>query len=252
MKIEAACGCHRGRLRSNNEDNFFFNGQVLPKVNGGSGEVLKARQESEIPFCAGVFDGMGGEFNGEEAAWLGASVLGDVLRQGGEDPEKMLTEACLTANERICASAEEKDGGRMGATAAILYAHRENVWLCNIGDSRIYRLRAGELVQLSLDHNDAGLLRRMGITNRKPRLTQHLGIWPDELEIEPYIIREDARTEDRYLICSDGITDMIPDEEIGSILMTGVAADACVEHLIHTALEAGGRDNITAIVCILI
>ena len=102
----------------------------------------------------------------------------------------------------------------------------------------------GQIVQLSEDHVE----RREGKSTRKAPLTQHLGIDPEEYLIEPYIAFRKYRSGDVYLVCSDGLTDMVPEEEIGRILRTGSLTDAAAA-LRDRALENGGRDNVTVLLC---
>ena len=90
--------------------------------------------------------------------------------------------------------------------------------ICNVGDSRIYRLCKKKLVQISEDHTDAKMLAKQGAVNRKPRLTRCIGISKEEMTIEPYLEVENIENKDRYLICSDGLTDMVSEDEICRML----------------------------------
>lgn len=150
-------------------------------------------------------------------------------------------------NGAVCARAAELDSGRMGSTAVLLYLNAREAWVCNVGDSRAFLLRDGELRQLSVDHTDAGLLAAQGVRGRKPALTQHLGIRPEEMVLEPHFFREKLRPGDWYLLCSDGLTDMVSEEEIRSAAETAPDAGQCVRKLTEAALENGGRDNVTVI-----
>ncbi len=244
--LEAACRCDPGRVRLKNEDNLYFNEKILLVQNLGTPCVLSFRGALGNA-CFGVFDGMGGEQQGEQAAFLAAQALRERLRGGAEQPGERLKEACFFANRRICAASAEQGGGRMGSTAAMLHFTQELVWLCNIGDSKIFRHRKGELTQLSVDHTDQAFLKREGITNRKPSLTQHLGIWPEEMEIEPYLASERFKEGDLYLLCSDGLTDMLSLSEIAEILSVREKVEARVDRLIDCAIDRGGRDNVTVI-----
>lgn len=90
-------------------------------------------------------------------------------------------------------------------------------------------------------------MHRYGIYGRKPRLTQHLGIEPHEMVIEPSVWSTGAVENDCYLICSDGLSDMLSDDEIKECLSIA-SPSACVEDLIESALQHDGKDNITVIV----
>ena len=125
---------------------------------------------------------------------------------------------------------------------AVLYFASGYAYSCNIGDSRTYRLRDGVFQQLSVDHIEK---RPAG----KAPLTQYLGIDPMEMQIEPYIAKGRVERDDVYLLCSDGLTDMLTNFTIANILLNNPSPEKSVESLIRAALEQGGRDNITAIVC---
>ena len=117
----------------------------------------------------------------------------------------------------------------------------------NLGDSRIYQISSeGKLGQLSLDHVLGG--GRFG----KPPLTQYLGIPEESMGLEPTIVPQKAEIGTRYLICSDGITDMLSDGEIADILTREISVSETVELLVERALIKGGRDNITVILCELV
>ena len=147
-------------------------------------------------------------------------------------------------NQAVCKQQKELYVTRMGTTAAILLFAPDEVYACNLGDSRIYRLRDNELSQISVDdieHIPEGVHRKAG-------LTQFLGIPDDELSLDPHIIKCEIKRGDIYLICSDGLTDMLTNLEICSILRQHISVRQSVEHLIMQALRRGGRDNTTVIV----
>ena len=122
-------------------------------------------------------------------------------------------------------------------------------YIANIGDSRVYGFRNGRINQLSSDHTDEVLMKEQGITGRKPHLTQYLGIDPDELCLEPFIKSYRYEEGDRFLICSDGVTDMVDENLITEIVNRSSTPEIAVQRLIKEAKNNGGKDNITAIVC---
>jgi len=186
----------------------------------------------------GVFDGMGGEERGEVAAHIAAKKAAELSPQ--KDSVLALNAFCNDANSAICDYMKENGVSSMGTTAAMLCFTKSSVTLCNIGDSRVYRLNKNELSQLSKDH--------LSITafGKKAPLSQNLGIPPDELIIEPYVSVMTYKDRDKYLICSDGLTDHVTDEEIENILK--LPSDIASETLLKAALDGGGRDNVTLIV----
>lgn len=246
--MEAGCGCVVGLRRANNEDNFLFRGIHLGQKNSGLDRTLTWNTSLKSPVYLAVFDGMGGEANGEDAAWIAANTLLEYTdRLPGE--RVSLEDVCMKANGKICQQARKRGTGLEGTTAAILCLHDVEAEIANLGDSRIFLFRDKKLRQLSVDHTDQALLQAQKITGRKPKLTQHLGIEPEELVIQPYMNRMETRVGDRFLLCTDGLTDMVEEEEIRQILGALLPADRTVEELIARALKGGGRDNITVICC---
>lgn len=195
--------------------------------------------------CFGVFDGMGGEQFGAAASYLAAVTLKTKMleKKLGRIPRDIMIEACHMANEIIYQKTLELNAERIGATGAIVYIQYDRIWCCNVGDSRIYRLRKNELTQLSFDHICKGIINQ----KHKPGLTQHLGMNPEEITLFPYVMDDVVNSGDKYLICSDGLTDMVPLNEIENILLKSSSVKKCNRILLKRALENGGKDNITVI-----
>jgi len=118
-----------------------------------------------------------------------------------------------------------------------------------VGDSPAYFFREGRLSLISVPHTNYRLLELQGAKGMKPSLTQFLGLDEEDVLIEPHIQRGVLQKGDRILLCSDGLTDMIKDEEIESIMKRRADAGQCVRILLEEALHKGGRDNITIILC---
>lgn len=246
--IQAACFCSTGLIRKNNEDNFYFDGKTLEEINNGLAYPLSMCGELTDGLCMSVFDGMGGENYGETASFTAAHEMRSV-RRGIADlfltREEYLNRMVLQLNLAVVAAAKALGTNRMGSTMAALYFTARNTYVCNLGDSRAYRLRDGELLQLTKDH----VTSRPQKEGKKAPLTQYLGIDPDELQLEPYISKSALQKGDGYLICSDGLTDMVSGTEIADILSGSTDVEKCVRQLVAAAHAHGGRDNITAIVC---
>jgi serine/threonine protein phosphatase PrpC len=204
-----------------------------------------------------VADGMGGHAAGEVAAEIAA----DVVHQGfAEDSTVVgLTAAVQRANRAIQAdAAANPDRLGMGTTViALALAHDDTgvifPVLANVGDSRAYQLRDGALRQLSQDHSVAEEWVRMGrltpeeaLTHpRRHQLTRVLGA-DDHVEIDLQSV--DAKAGDRILLCSDGLSNELSNDRLAEIAATDEPLEAIVENLVAEAREAGGRDNITAVI----
>jgi protein phosphatase len=239
---EYAVMCHKGLVRAKNQDNFWCAGVFLGAVNEGLPDALTGAAEGGSVFA--VFDGMGGEQQGEMASYIAASAFG-ALVAGRADaaPEAFLHDACMEMNKKICEYRNENRIRQMGTTAAIVLFAEDGAYICNIGDSRVYQYGGRRLARLSVDHS------AFGFKGRKPPLTQCLGIPASDFVIKPHIAKHAYKNGDRYLICSDGLTDMVPEKRIKKILSSKKGVRETVETLLQTALAAGGVDNITVVLC---
>lgn len=251
MKMEYCVISDIGRRRENNEDNFYVNGMMRERTEVNHVEYDDCVEQDEL-LCA-VFDGMGGEEYGELASLEAAKILG---RYRNTDFQTLCEQYVDEANKSICDMMCTLHGGRMGSTLAVAYIKAGKLNICNLGDSPVYLLRNGVLQQISVNHNEAQSLYDMGIITReqmrtcrqKNQLTQHLGIYEDELVIEPYCNGNIALQKDDYImLCSDGLTDMIEDKELENICIEGSSVQMTTAHMIQTALEHGGKDNITVL-----
>lgn len=250
--ISAACGCHVGLRRENNEDNFLFGGRYLPVHDQGIPKIWTLRDSAGADRFFAVFDGVGGGDCGEVASNTAAAsadaFFADQRNINPYDITPTLTRLCLRMNETVFEKARSLGAYQMGTTVVSLFFYKGCVWVCNLGDSRGYRYRSDWLEQLSADHTDAETMARSGVTGRKPCLTQYLGVNPEELLLEPHIRMDTVESGDRYLLCSDGLTDMVSEEAIRGILAREAEPKICVHQLMQAALEGGGRDNITVMV----
>ncbi len=246
--IEAACGSSIGKVRHNNEDNFLFDGSCLPQNNRGQMPPLNLYGAFEGDVCMAVFDGMGGMDYGEVASATAAEHIKQLTQNRNFLPEE-LEDACLQANRAVWDAQTALGSHHVGTTLAMLCFHKDRVHAVNVGDSRIFGLREDRLIQISSDHTDEAYMKAKGIVGRKPHLTQYLGMDPGEVRLEPYLATGILQAGDVYLVCSDGLTDMLDNDTIRQLLTVSGTAAACVENLISAALENGGRDNVTVIVC---
>lgn len=246
--LQSACFSHIGCRRGNNEDNFFFNGLCMEEQHRGTHDpVLMERVLSE-ELCLAVFDGMGGENYGEQASFAAAAALQELAgkpKRFYQSGGKYLDDLTQELNSAVFHRAQTLLTSRMGTTMALLYLAGSQVYTCNVGDSRIYRLRERVFAQLSQDH----VSNRVPAPGRKAPLTQHLGMDPEEVRVEPYIVKDALRDGDIYLLCSDGLTDMVDNLTLSEILSRMESPEQAARALLKAALDGGGRDNITAIVC---
>lgn len=205
-----------------------------------------------------VADGMGGHAAGEIASQLAASTIDAWIAahaDAGGDAAEMLRLAALEANTRVFeAQRENRALSGMGSTLTALLIQGDRYYIAHVGDSRAYRLRDGALEQLTRDHSlvwhlyENGVLKKADLTShpQKNLITRSVGSHPQvDIDIE----QGEGFAGDVYLLCSDGLTDGIPDEGIGAILSAPRKnPQEIADHLVEAANQAGGPDNITAVV----
>lgn len=186
-----------------------------------------------------VADGMGGHGAGEVASAVALDALDGLLRTCGTSD---LNSAIWQANRAVFDAMPGPSGRQaMGTTVAGLCRDGQRLALFNVGDSRIYRLRRSRLELLSVDHTAA---RRGGL--RSHALTQSLGGTSVPIPIRPHLAFEAPVPGDVFLLCTDGLTDMLRDGQLQSALEARSVNPAA--RLAEAAVEAGGRDNVTAVV----
>jgi len=256
--ISAAANVNIGKLRENNEDNFYFNGKFLTEKTQNKSVEFDAVCVDERQLYA-VCDGMGGEQLGELASLLTVETLhkrAGVLKTSEKNIDEELERCILEANNLIFEAQKESGAKRIGTTLALVAVENNLVHLYNIGDSRIYIFRGGKLEQLSADHTAVANLLKIGAITpeqakthpHRNRLTQYVGIDPAEMIIEAYKTTLKMKNKDVFLMCSDGLTDVVDEQEIADILTkTGTPIEAARE-LVNMALSREGRDNITVII----
>ncbi len=231
-----------GQVRDHNEDFIAWEPQL--------GLVLLA-------------DGMGGHNAGEIASELAVNCIKEAL-QDVLQPDMLasnvinfadaLREAVIYANDEIIRMANERlECAGMGTTIVVQLYHGNRVIMAGVGDSRIYRLRNNELTQITTDHSliqemlDNGFIteEEAQISASRNLITRALGI-ADTVEVD--VIEEEVQNGDTYLLCSDGLTDLVVDSEILQILLLYKEdlQSACRE-LIAFANEKGGKDNISIV-----
>jgi protein phosphatase len=247
MQIEVAGHSHVGMKRSHNEDNF----------------LLFAEQRL---FC--VADGMGGHSSGEVASKIAVDEMAGFFDRTGRDedatwPYKMdrtrsyeenrLVTGIKLANLRIFerAQLEAKYKG-MGTTIVSIHFTKDAVLVGHVGDSRVYLFREGQLSQVTEDHsllNDYIKAKKLTPEEiekfpHKNVIVRALGM-KDSVQVD--VSRLDPKPGDVYLLCSDGLSGMVPDAKLNGILGNSSDLEVVVKELIDSANAAGGVDNVTAI-----
>ena len=235
MRLVFAAATDVGRMRKNNEDSYLSSQPV-----------------------AAVADGMGGHSAGEVASAIAIEELAALGSRGPWENETAATDdlkqAILRANRRIreMAASDRKLNG-MGTTLVALLEDGDMVHVANVGDSRGYLLRQGELSQVTVDHSlvqelvDDGRLSPEDAERHPQRsvITRALGIDP---EVEFDLFTYKLQVGDRLLLCSDGLSDVVEPSQIRNVLLRVRNSHQAARKLVTVANEQGGPDNITVIV----
>ena len=247
FRIEVAGETNVGRKRNHNEDNFA----IMPDF----GLFM-------------VADGMGGHASGEVASKMAVDAMQEFFSQTQDDPERTwpykmdrskgyeenrLITGIKLANLRIYESAQRDARQRgMGTTIVSMFAVEDGVYVAHVGDSRVYRVRDGKIEQLTEDHsllNDYIKMKRLTpeeIANfpHKNVIVRALGM-KDTVKVDTRY--EQPRANDVYLLCSDGLSGPVTDDEMLQICTTVPDLKGAASKMIEMANKAGGPDNITVV-----
>ena len=228
MRIEAGVATHVGQVRSGNEDAYLL----------------------EPPLFA-VADGMGGHRGGEVASQLALTTIAESFRRGAVPFAEQVQAANRAVFER---SGADRAVAGMGTTLTAAVIQGDLAHLVHVGDSRAYLLRAGSLRQLTDDHTLVNRMVKAGeITPAEAEVHPHRNVLVRALGTEPDVPLDEQDVGlldgDRLLLCSDGLTGMITEEQIRAILgATEGAPQEAADRLVTAANHAGGVDNITVVV----
>ena len=232
-------------------------------------DVGKVREHNEdaclTDVAHGLFivaDGMGGAQAGALASEIVVRVLPEMIEEGiaglkkptGDSVRRAIRNTILALGQEIQAESAEQAGLKgMGATVVLSLIRGRWAHIAHMGDSRAYLFRDGRLTRLTEDHSIVGILLRNGeITPEEAkthpargRLSRYVGM---ESEVYPDVRTEGLRKSDRLLLCTDGVVGMISDADIQGILEANPEPQQACQALVHAANQAGGEDNITALV----
>ena len=262
LKIEAAVCCSIGR-RKNNEDNFYVNGSFMEREQMNNGGQYSAVVTDEMQIYA-VCDGMGGAEFGEEASLKTVKKLKQYQETCPQPDSTVYLEQMIDeANQEVDQISLDKgmESGSCGSTIAMLLLRNDSFRTVHVGDSRVYRLRRGQLERLTRDDSEVqDMVDRGEITldqawthPRKNVITRHLGMPTGGTTLIPTIsARRQLKAGDRYMICSDGVSDQVHDTMLQDILSRNMSAKDAAEQIVRTALRdadnAGvSSDNITCL-----
>lgn len=255
--LQVAAGTHEGRSGKNNEDRYAVS-------------AFQVSEKRPIPaLLAVVSDGIGGHLAGEVAAEMAVQVITQaVASSDASHPVRTLEGAIIQASRAIREQAEASQSQRgMGATCACVWMIGDRLYTASVGDSRIYLIREGTIRQITTDHTwvqeavehgaltpeqarkhpNAHVIRRY-LGGRQPVVPDvRLRLRSDESDLQAERNQGTRlRGGDRLLVCTDGLTDLVEDDEILAA-MQAVSLDAAVQYLVSLANYRGGHDNTTVV-----
>jgi serine/threonine protein phosphatase PrpC len=227
MKVAVGAITDVGRVRSNNEDAFLVDGPLFA-----------------------VADGMGGGNAGEVASALALETLGRVSGEGSVDLAEWVQRANRAVFDR---SMSDRSTSGMGTTLTAVLAEGESLRLAHVGDSRAYLLRDGRLERLTEDHTRVARMVRDGMITEEQAaqhpqrniITRGLGL-ADDVKVDQAQV--EVRMGDRLLLCTDGLTAMVKEDTLREILAGEPDPQEAARRLVEAANQAGGADNVTAVV----
>jgi protein phosphatase len=239
--IESSFQTDIGRCRSSNEDSL------------GSFSLDDSTSQTPVGLLAVLADGMGGHKAGEVASSIAVDIVGKTfLEQRHDNPLKVLQICFAEANQTIYSRAKnDQDLKGMGTTCTALYIKNEQAGFAHVGDSRLYCLRDNKLRLLTEDHTLVNQMLKDGLISvdeaydhpNRSMLTRALGTMTNvEVAISEELFAIQAG--DSFLLCSDGLHDLVDDEEIQQALISYLPQSAAA-HLIDLANQRGGYDNIS-------
>lgn len=254
MRIDIAAQTDIGRRKKKNEDFYGVFREGTPDL-----KLFK----SGALLC--VADGLGGHTGGEIASKLAVSHVKDVLKEpmpadsGGDEAEQgpipLLRKYILSANDTIHKTNVDviKSSRPMGTTLLTAIVSPRKVYIANVGDSRAYHLRDGEIVSRTQDHSwvdeqvKQGLMSRAEaeVDDRRHMVTRSIGTHP-EVEVDSYVWH--VVPGDMLLLCTDGLINMVKDQEIREVFSSLPGPAEITHRLVDMANDNGGRDNITVVV----
>ena len=240
MKLKIAANCIRGNKRRSNEDMVLVGESFLR-----DGSIDFSLDNPDL-FFALVSDGMGGHDHGEMASEFLLRRIREEIQPGTDVGTAFQSWIRSVNAEMECISSEMSMKRHMGCTLSGLIWQNDRVWIVNAGDSRTYRFRNGELLQLTEDHN---FRRRSGYDfgPDRSKLVNCIGAGASA-EVDIRDISGDVQSGDVFLVCTDGLYGMLSEQDIFNVFTENFDSAISVARLTETAESAGGRDNISLIV----
>jgi protein phosphatase len=267
VRVDSAGLSHTGKVREANEDHY-----LVARVGRSLDTLVTSLPEGEVPerfdetgFAMMVADGMGGAAAGEVASRVAISTLVNIfldvpdwiMRLNRANADKLMARAeeYFRKLDTTLAELVQADPALrgMGTTMTVGYSIGKNMFVSHVGDSRAYLFRDGKLEQLTRDHThvqelvDAGSITREEAATHRLRHVLTNAIGGRDRSIDVDMLRVRLQDGDRMLLCTDGLTEVVPDTDIADVLGRSKAPEVVCRSLVDLALERGGPDNVTVV-----
>ncbi len=267
VRVDAAGLSHRGRVRADNQDHY-----LVARVGRSLDTLISSLPTGEVPdrfdetgYVMMVADGMGGAAAGEVASRMAISTLVNIvldvpdwiMRLDDDKADELMRRAVDYYHQVDSALVElsrtNPQLSGMGTTMTVAYSIGRDLFVAHVGDSRAYLFRGGRLEQLTRDHThvqemlDAGMLTREEAATHRLRhvLTNAVGGQEELVDVDIHrLVLADG---DRLLLCSDGLTEVVDNQEVAEVLGRMKAPEIACRSLVDLALERGGPDNVTVV-----
>lgn len=243
-----------GRVRQSNEDAYLL--ANLSTGEKSSDPTLATWSVGDQGVLIAVSDGMGGAKAGEVASALSIEGLFETMcaqaAEGRADDAAKLRSACEQTSRKVREAGQSPDRRGMGATLTAVLFRGPVAYIAEVGDSRAYLLRGGSICQVTRDQSYVQLLVDAGVltpeqAEESPQKNIILQVMGQKEELQVEVGRLEIRQGDRFLLCSDGLSNAIHAEEIQRIGAAPTPIDAACAALVDAANQAGGADNITVV-----
>ena len=248
--LHAALISDIGKKRVENQDNFCFDEFI--NVNKAKSVRLKS-QNFALPGAYAIMDGMGGEKLGAQASLEAAGFFSNIKknisellqRLNADERERVFYSLIHSMNEKVCQMAIKNHVKQSGTTFCAIFLIENRAYIVSVGDSKIFLIRNGKAVW----QNESDAINTAIVENGRKKwikggLSQFLGMDTKEYELIPHIKELNLKPDDKFLLCSDGLTDYVNPDEIGRTVKENLMENS-MDILLNMALKRGGRDNIT-------
>ena len=248
--LNAALISDIGKKRVENQDNFCFD--TFINMNKAKFVRLKS-QNFALPEAYAIMDGMGGEKLGAQASLEAAGFFSNIKknisellqRLNADERERVFYSLIHSMNEKVCQMAIKNHVKQSGTTFCAVFLIENRAYIVSVGDSKIFLIRNGKAVW----QNESDAINTAIVENGRKKwikggLSQFLGMDTKEYELIPHIKELNLKAEDKFLLCSDGLTDYVSPDEIGMTVNENTMENS-MDILLKLALKRGGRDNIT-------